>query len=140
MITSLMTDPQAPYVTSPADDLSARMADLITLLREAEARARARQAEPPSTVRQAESAVTTALMITLRSMQRWQAAEDDPRQTTSRVEQARQTAMEDMEMLVRALKQWADCDPRARYRRQAQAHLDALQAALTECWEGDYGE
>ena len=140
MITTLMTDPQAPYAPPPADDLTARVADLVTLLRDAEARARARQAEPSSTVRQAESAVQTALTITLRSARRWQAAEDDPCLTTGRVEQARQTAMEDLSMLVKALDQWAHCDPRARLRQQAQAHLDALQDALAECWEGDYGE
>ena len=139
MITTLMTDPQAPYVTPSADDLTARMAALVTLLRDAEARARARQAEPPSTARQAESAVQTALVIVLRSARRWRAAEDDPRQTTGRVEQARRTAMEDLEALIKALRQWADCEPRPRLRQQAQAHLDALQAALTECWEGDYG-
>ena len=139
MITTLMTDPQAPYVTPSADDLTARMAALVTLLRDAEARARARQAEPPSTARQAHSAAKTALDIVLRSARRWQAAEADPRLTPSRVDLARQTAMEDVEMLVKALRQWADCEPRPRLRQQAQAHLDALQAALTECWEGDYG-
>lgn len=139
MITTLMTDPQAPYVTPPADDLTARMADLVTLLRDAEARARARQAEPSSTVRQAQSAVQTALVIVLRSARRWRAAEDDPRQTTDRVEQARHAATEDVGVLVKALKQWADCEPRAHLRREAQAHLDALQAAMTEGWEGDYG-
>ena len=139
-MTTLMTDYQAPYATPRDDDLTTRMAELVTLLREAEARARARQAAPPSTVRQAESAVKTALDIVLRSARRWQAAEDDPCLTTGRVEQARQTAMEDLSMLVKALDQWAHCDPRARLRQQAQAHLDALQDALAECWEGDYGE
>lgn len=140
MITSLMTDPQAPYVTPPADDLTARMAELVTLLKEAEAAARARQAEPPSTVRQAESAVHTALVIVLRSTRRWQAAETDPRLTAGRVEQLRRAAMEDVEVLIKALKQWAACEPRARLRQQAQAHLDALREALAECWEADYGE
>ena len=139
MITTLMTDPQAPYVTPPADDLTARVADLVILLKEAEARARARQAEPPSTARQAHSAAKTALDIVLRSARRWQAAEADPRLTPSRVDLARQTAMEDLAMLVKALDQWAQCEPRTRLRQQAKVHLDALQTALTECWEADDG-
>ena len=139
-MTSLMTDPQAPYITPPADDMAARMADLVTLLKEAEARARARQAEPSSTVRQAESAVKTALDIVLRSAQRWQAGEANPCLTTTRVEQLRHTATEDVGALIRALRQLVDCDPRPRYKQQAQAHLDALRDALAECWEADYGE
>ena len=139
MITTLMTDPQATYAPPSADDLTARVADLVILLKEAEARARARQAEPPSTVRQAESAVKTALDIVLRSARRWQAAEADPRLTPNRVEQLRHAATEDVGVLVKALRQWADCEPRPHLRRQAQAHLDALRDALAECWEADYG-
>ena len=135
MTTTLMTDPQAPYGPPPADDLAARVADLVALLRDAEARARARQAEPPSTARQAHSAVLTALDIVLRSTHRWQAAEDDPRLTTSRVDLARQTALEDLGVLIRTLKQWQECETRPRYRQQAQAHLDALR----EAWEAEYG-
>ena len=135
MATHLMTDPQAPYGTPAADDLTARVAELVALLREAEARARARQAEPPSTARQAHSAVRTALDIARRSAHRWQAAEDDPRLTTGRVDTARNVALEDLERLVKALKQWQECEPRLRYRRQAQAHLDALR----EAWEAEYG-
>ena len=139
MITTLMTDPQATYAPPSADDLTARVADLVILLKEAEARARARQAEPPSTVRQAESAVKTALDIVLRSARRWQAAEADPRLTTTRVEQLRHTATEDVGALIRALRQLVDCDPRPRYKQQARAHLDALQDALGEAWEVDCG-
>ena len=135
MTTTLMTDPQAPYGPPPADDLAARVAELVTLLREAEARARARQAEPPSTARQAHSAVRTALDIARRSAHRWQVAEDDPRLTTNRVDLARQTALEDLEVLIKALRQWQECEPRPRYRQQAQAHLDALR----EAWEAEYG-
>ena len=135
MATHLMTDPQAPYGTPAADDLTARVADLVTLLREAEARARARQAEPPSTARQAHSAVRTALDIARRSAHRWQAAEDDPRLTTGRVDLARQTALEDLGVLIRTLRQWQECETRPRYRQQAQAHLDALR----EAWEAEYG-
>ena len=135
MTTTLTTDLQAPYGAPPADDLTARVADLVTLLRDAEARARARQAEPPSTARQAHSAVLTALDIVLRSAHRWQVAEDDPRLTTNRVDLARQTALEDLGVLIKALKQWQECEPRTRYRRQAQAHLDALR----EAWEAEYG-
>ena len=139
MATHLMTDPQAPYGTPPADDLTARVADLVALLREAEARARARQAEPPSTARQAHSAVRTALDIARRSAHRWQVAEDDPRLTTSRVDTARNVALEDLERLVKALRQWQECEPRTRYRRQAQAHLDALREAWGEQWEANDG-
>ena len=38
-MTTLMTDYQAPYATPRDDDLTTRMAELVTLLREAEARA-----------------------------------------------------------------------------------------------------
>ena len=135
MATHLMTDPQAPYGPPAADDLTARVADLVALLREAEARARARQAEPPSTARQAHSAVRTALDIARRSAHRWQVAEDDPRLTTNRVDLARQTALEDLGVLIRTLRQWQECETRPRYRQQAQAHLDALR----EAWEAEYG-
>jgi hypothetical protein len=138
-MTTLMTDYQAPYATPRDDDLTTRITELVTLLREAEARARARQAAPPSTVRQAESAVKTALDIVLRSAQRWQAGEANPCLTTTRVEQLRHTATEDVGVLVRALRQLVDCDPRPRYKQQARAHLDALQDALGEAWEVDCG-
>ena len=56
MATHLMTDPQAPYGTPAADDLTARVADLVALLREAEARARARQADVLNELRRPDDA------------------------------------------------------------------------------------
>ncbi len=125
--------------TTTADDLAPRITDLVTLLQQAQQRARARQAEPPSVARRACYVAKSALGIAHRSMQRWQAAEDDPRLPTKDVDARRQTAWEDLNSLMRALEQWQQCEPRPLVKQQVQDYLNSLAGAVEEAWEADYG-